>query len=80
MITVAFKVIRINARLFVAAGTVGGISIRGGTRGSEVEAVQSFFSVLSGNSGNTDDAVIAVSLLIEGTDISEALKELPSGE
>lgn len=57
------------ANLFIAMTTLGGINVRGGTRGTALEAVQSLFSVLS---GNTDDALLAVSLGMLGATLDTA--------
>src|SRR5512141_1525849 len=62
MIHVEFRILKL-ASGFIGVGVVGGMQIRGGRRSTAFEAAQSFFLVLSGSSGNTDDAAIAVDML-----------------
>ena len=79
MFEIKFQVMKLSNTLYIGAANVGGIAIRGGTRATPIEAAQSLFAVLAGMSGNTDDAMIAVSMLMNNTDISTALS-LGSGE
>jgi len=79
MRTINFNVVKLAANVYIATAVVGGMNIRGGTRPDAVQAVQSLFMVLGGASGNTDDALIAVSLLMQDTNITDALA-LNSGE
>lgn len=75
---VSIKVVKV-AGVYIAMTKLGGLTIRGGTRTDQVQAVQSLFQVLGGQSGNTDDALLAVSLGLQGATIDEAL-QLPSAE
>jgi len=63
-------------RLFIASASVAGLTIRGGTRDSAVEALQSFFQTLGGASGNTDDAKIACSLMLAGTTLDNVAGQI----
>lgn len=72
MYTLTFTVLKL-ASGYVATAIVGGLNIRGGRRATAIEAAQSLFLVLSGNSGNMDDSAIAVDLMLADTTITDAI-------
>lgn len=78
-VAVSANIIELAPNLFIAASSVAGITIRGGTRADPMAALASFYQVLGGVSGNTDDAAIALSFLMAGTDFDAALMAIEDG-
>lgn len=62
---------------FIAATRLGGITIRGPRRDSQLYAVQGLFTALAGSS---DDASIALDLMLADEDFDERLAMLTDGK
>lgn len=79
-IVVRARILRLAPTIYICAGNVAGMNIRGGSRPDPATAVASFFAVLAGVSGNSDDAAIACAFLAAGTDMATAMGEIGAGD
>lgn len=77
-INIPVQSVQLTPDVWIAHTKLAGINVRGGSRKSELDAVRSLFQVLAGDSGNTDDSLVAVSLALAGTTFSD-VAELTDG-